>query len=113
MVAAAIDTLRKLASDPSAPLSVDDYYLTALLYAEPASLRNPGEATRLAESLVQQTHHGKPMYLLELAHAYYAQGRLADTKAAAEQGLALLAPVPAGRPTPEIRKNLEQLLAIE
>jgi hypothetical protein len=53
------------------------------------------------------THEKTPFRLLTLAQAFRAAGQIDKGKAAANQGLELLPPLPPGKIKPSIRKMLE------
>ena len=77
------------------------------LFAEPRSLKEPQLALSCAERAVKLSRRKLPSRLLTLAQAYRATGQAEKSRAAAEEGLALL---PAPQPDsdkPRIRKLLE------
>jgi hypothetical protein len=80
-----------------------------LLYAEPASLKDPRLAVSCAERAVALTHRRMPSRLLTLAQAYRAAGQIEKSRAAAREGLALLPAPQPGSVKPRIRKLLEAL----
>ncbi|MGA7217645.1 MAG: protein kinase [Candidatus Sulfotelmatobacter sp.] len=103
----ALTLLRSAAANENASPMVLDLVVEAFLHAEPKSLRDPQFAVACAERGVTLTHRKTPAWLLSLAQAYRAAGRLEKAQGAAKEGLALLPPASAGLPKPRIRKLLE------
>jgi hypothetical protein len=102
-----IAALRELATkDQAAPrilLQAADAFLTV----EPASLQDPAFALACAKRAVALNHRQSPSELFILAEAYRAAGQIDQSRAAAEEGLALLAPLEPGSVKPNSRKLLE------
>jgi tetratricopeptide (TPR) repeat protein len=102
-----IASLRELATkDQAAPrilLQAADAFLTV----EPASLRDPAFALDCAERAEALNHRQSPSGLLILAEADRAAGQIDKSRAAAEEGLALLPLPQPGSVMPNIRKLLE------
>jgi eukaryotic-like serine/threonine-protein kinase len=102
-----IAALRELATkDQAAPrilLQAADAFLTI----EPASLRDPAFALACAERAVALNRRQSPSELLILAEADRAARQIDQSRAAAEEGLALLSPLEPGSVKPNIRKLLE------
>lgn len=83
--------LLQAANGPKAAAGDIAAAVEAELNAEPASVRDPSVALRLAEQGVETTHHREATYLLLLAKAYHATGDIDHAAQSATQGLALLA----------------------
>jgi hypothetical protein len=107
ILAAGIATLREMAAKDQAAPEILNQAADAFLNAEPASLRNPSFALACAERAVALNHRQRPSELLILAQAYRAAGQIDRSRAAAEEGLALLPPLELGSVKPNIRKLLE------
>ena len=99
--------LRTSAQKENSSIPTLDHAASALLSVQPARLRDPRLSRQLAEQLVTLTHHRKPSFLLLLAQASQAAGRLELAQAAAREGLSLLAPSLPGAVKPRLRKLLE------
>ena len=99
--------LRVLAGKDHASATVLDQTADAFLRVEPAALKDPRFAVACAEREVAMTHEKTPFRLLTLAQAFRAAGQIDKGKAAANQGLELLPPLPPGKIKPSIRKMLE------
>jgi hypothetical protein len=84
-----------------------DQAADAFLTVEPASLRDPAFALACAERAVALNHRQSPSELFILAEDYRAAGQIDQSRAAAEEGLALLSPLGPGSVKPNIRKLLE------
>jgi tetratricopeptide (TPR) repeat protein len=82
----------------------------AELNAEPASIRDPAVAVRLAAQGVEMTHHREATYLLLLAKAYRVTGDTNRASQAATEGLALLPPIQPGIAVSRLRVLLTQQL---
>ncbi len=80
------------------------------IQVKPASLRNPQRALYYAEHAVALSHRRNPAFLLTLAKAYRATRQVEKGHFAAEEGLALLAPVSPGAPVPALRRQLQTQL---
>ncbi len=102
-----IAALRELATTDHAAPRILNQAADAFLTAEPASLRDPAFALACAERAVALNHRQSPSQLLILAEAYRATGQIDQSRAAAEEGLALLSPLDPGSVKPNIRKLLE------
>jgi tetratricopeptide (TPR) repeat protein len=100
-------SLRELASKPEAAPRILNQAADAFLTVEPASLRDPAFALACAERAVALNHRQSPSGLLILAEAYRAAGQIDQSRAAAEEGLALLQPLQPESVKPNIRKLLE------
>lgn len=87
-----LNLLLKAAQGPKAAAGDIAAAVEAESNAEPASVRDPVVALRLAERGVEITHDRDAAYLLLLAKAYRATGDSDDAAQSAKQGLALLAP---------------------
>jgi hypothetical protein len=107
ILAAGIATLREMAAKDQAAPEILNQAADAFLNAEPASLRNPSFALACAERAVALNHRQSPSELLILAQAYRAAGQIDRSRAATEEGLALLPPLELGSVKPNIRKLLE------
>jgi eukaryotic-like serine/threonine-protein kinase len=102
-----IAALRELATRDQAAPRILIQTADAFLTVEPASLRDPAFALECAERSVALNHRQSPSELLILAEAYRAVGQIDQSRAAAEEGLALLSPLEPGSVKPDIRKLLE------
>jgi tetratricopeptide (TPR) repeat protein len=103
----ALAVLKNFADQNQASPMVLDLAVSAMLEVEPSSLRNPKLALAWAERGVALTHGKDAEWMLLLCRAYRASDRSAESKKAAEQGLALLPPTQPGDPKSRIRKLLE------
>ena len=106
---AALTLLRHNAVADKAAASDIDLAVSADLIAQPAALRNPALAVRLAETGAALTHGRAPGFLLLLASAYRANGQIAQATQVAQDGLTLLPAQRPGRPRCRLRKLLENL----
>ena len=88
--------LLKAAEGPQAGAGDIASAVEAELNAEPASVRDPVVALRLAEKGVEITHNRDAVYLQLLAKAYRANGDTDHASQSATQGLALLPPAKPG-----------------
>jgi tetratricopeptide (TPR) repeat protein len=105
--AKALAELRRLAvKDEAAPLLLDQA-ATAFVTAEPAALRDPRFAVLCAERENAIGQGPTPAAWWTLARAYRAAGRIANARAAANRGLALLPAPQPGSVKPRLRKLLE------
>ena len=104
---AGIAALREMATKDQAAPRILDQAADAFLTVEPASLRDPAFALACAERAVALNRRQSPSELLILAKAYRATGQINQSRAAAEEGLALLSPFEPGSVKPNIRKLLE------
>ena len=104
---AALAVLTSFASQDNASSSILDLCVSALLSAEPASLRDPYAAVLFAERGVALSRHKDPGLLLSLSRAYRASGQPEKSREAAREGLALLPFQRSGGAKPNIRKLLE------
>ena len=102
-----IAALREMATKDQAAPRILDQAADAFLTAEPASLRDPAFALACARRAVVLNRRQSPSELLILAEAYRAAGQIDKSRAAAEEGLALLSPLEPGSIKPNIRKLLE------
>jgi eukaryotic-like serine/threonine-protein kinase len=102
-----IATLRELATKDQAAPRILNQAADAFLTVEPASLRDPAFAVACAEHSIALSHRQSPAELLVLAQAYRATGQIEKSRAAAQEGLALLSPLEPGSVKPNIRKLLE------
>ena len=89
-----------------------DRAVTALLNAEPTSLRDPKLAVAWSERGVALTHRKVATWMLSLAQSYRASGQADKARATAKEGLALLpnqqpGDPKSGEPKSWIRKLLE------
>jgi tetratricopeptide (TPR) repeat protein len=109
LVKKGLATLKGMASKNQVSPDILDSAAQDLLYAEPASLKDPRLAVSCAERAVALTHRRMPSRLLTLAQAYRAAGQIDKSRAAAQEGLALLPPPQPGSVKPRIRKLLEIL----
>jgi len=82
-------------------------YIAALLSDPPSLLRDQQFAVARAERAVALTHRKDTESLLWLAQVYRTTGQAGKSRAAANEGLALLPPVQPGRAKPNMRKLLE------
>ena len=99
--------LKEVAEKPQAAPMVLDQAANAFLTAAPALLRNPPWALAWAEREVAITHRTMPSGMLTLAQAYRGTGQIEKARAAANEGLALLPPLPPGSVKSNLRKELE------
>jgi tetratricopeptide (TPR) repeat protein len=107
LVKQGINGMKELAGKQQASALTLDMTASDLLMVEPKSLRDAQFAVTCAERAVTLSHHQIPSMLLTLAQAYRAAGQMDKSRAAANEGLALL---PAARPEsvkPRVRKLLE------
>ena len=102
-----IATLRELATKEQAAPRILLQAADAFLTVEPASLRDPAFALACAKRAVALNRRQSPSELLILAQAYRVRGQIDQSRAAAEEGLALLSPLEPGSVKPNIRKLLE------
>jgi tetratricopeptide (TPR) repeat protein len=79
----------------------------AFLKVEPASLGDPAFAVQCAERGATLSHRKTPSWLLLLSQAYGANNQLDQSRATANEGLALLPPLRPGDPKSRVRKLLE------
>jgi hypothetical protein len=100
--------LKNAAGNEKASPMLLNLVVRAFLQAEPASLRDPQFALASAERGVTLTHRKTPAWLLSLAQAYRAAGRVQQSRAAANEGLAHLPAVQPGMAKSRIRKLLER-----
>jgi tetratricopeptide (TPR) repeat protein len=105
---AALMALRSAAGNDQASSMVLDLIVSAFLQVEPASLGDPPFALAYAEHGVTLTHRKAPAWLLSLAQAYRVAGQVQQSRATANEGLALLPAVQAGAAKSRIRKLLER-----
>ncbi len=102
-----VAALRELATKEQAAPRILLQAADAFLTVEPAALRDPAFALACAERSVALNRRQSPSELLILAEAYRATGQIDQSRAAAEDGLALLSPLELGSVKPNIRKLLE------
>ncbi len=107
MAAENLASLCKIAAAKEASIPILDNATEAQLTVRPARLRDPGLAVSFAERMVVQTHRRKPIFLLCLAQAYHAAGRIEKARGTAREGLALLPPLRPGSSRPRLRILLE------
>jgi tetratricopeptide (TPR) repeat protein len=100
-------TLKSLASDPNAAPMVLDDAANDFLLVEPASLRDPQFALACVQRELAVSHGKTPQMMLTAARAYRAANQLDRSRAAAQQGLALLPAQEPGTPKPRLRRLLE------
>ena len=79
-----------LARDPDL-ISAANNLAWVLATSSDASLRDPAEAIRLAETVVRETEPGDPGYLDTLAVSYAAAGRFGDARRTAQRAAELAA----------------------
>ncbi|WP_306601857.1 serine/threonine-protein kinase [Geothrix sp. 21YS21S-2] len=108
--ASGIAVLKARAQEKDAAIPTLDHATSALLSVRPEHLRNPGLAVQFAQRLVAISRRRKPDFMLSLAEAYHAQGRLDLARSTAKEGLALLPPVQPGAVRSRLRKLLEREL---
>jgi hypothetical protein len=106
-VRAALAELKTDAARDKASPMVLDLVVTASLRVEPSSLREPAYALAQAKRGADLTHHKSPDWLLSLSEAYQADGKQAEARATAEEGLALLPPAGSDGETSRLRKLLQ------
>ena len=106
-VRAALAELKTDAARDKASPMVLDLVVTAFLRVEPSSLREPAYALAQAKRGGDLTHHKSPDWLLSLSEAYQADGKQAEARATAEEGLALLPPAGSDGETSRLRKLLQ------
>jgi tetratricopeptide (TPR) repeat protein len=105
--ARSLATLKDLAGkDRSSPMILEQA-TAAFLHVEPAELRDPHAALASAERGAALSLRKTPYWLLLLAEAYRANGQVDQSRAAAQEGLALLPLVQPGAVKSRIRKLLE------
>jgi tetratricopeptide (TPR) repeat protein/tRNA A-37 threonylcarbamoyl transferase component Bud32 len=80
------------------------------MQVKPDTLRNSQRALSYAQRAAGLSHRKKPSILLTLAKAYRATGQREKSRAAAQEGLALLPSYSPGAAKPAIRKQLEAQL---
>ncbi len=107
---AAIAVLQRIAMKSNASPRNLDLSVSAMLRAEPASLRNRQQIIAMAERGVALTHRKRAYFLLELAQALQADGQPKQADAIAREGIALLDPPRPGDPPTRIRKLLLAVL---
>jgi tetratricopeptide (TPR) repeat protein/predicted Ser/Thr protein kinase len=107
LVKKGLATLRGMVSKSQVSPDILDDAAQDLLFAEPASFKDPRLAVSCAERAVALTHRRMPSRLLTLAQAYRAAGQMEKSRAAAQEGLALLPAAQPGSVKPRIRKLLE------
>lgn len=107
MAASGITSLRACALPYDSSIPTLDHATSALLMVLPAKLRNPALAIQFGERLVTMSHRRRPTFLLSLAQAYHAAGRLEEARAVAREGLGLLPPLRPGATRPRLRVLLE------
>lgn len=88
----ALAELKKDAGGDGASSMILDLVVTTFLQVEPTTLRDPAFALSQAKRGVELTHHKAPGWLLSLAEAYAAAGKVQEARLAAEEGLNLLPP---------------------
>jgi len=99
--------LRSFAIKDHASVRMIGLYIAALLSDPPSLLRDQQFAVARAERAVALTHRKDTESLLWLAQVYRTTGQAGKSRAAANEGLALLPPVQPGRAKPNMRKLLE------
>jgi tetratricopeptide (TPR) repeat protein len=104
---AGLSVIRSIAEKDKASSMVLDRAVTALLNAEPTSLRDPKLAVTWSERGVALTHRKVATWMLSLAQSYRASGQSDKARATAKEGLALLPNQQPGDPKSWIRKLLE------
>ncbi len=109
---AGLSVLRSIVEKDKASSMVLDRAVTALLNAEPTSLRDPKLAVAWSERGVALTHRKVATWMLSLAQSYRASGQADKARATAKEGLALLpnqqpGDPKSGEPKSWIRKLLE------
>ena len=109
LVKAGLASLKAIASRNQGSPDILDDAAQDFLFAEPASLKDPQLAVSCSERAVALTHRRMPSRLLTLAQAYRAAGQIEKSRAAANEGLALLPAPREGSTKPRIRKLLEIL----
>jgi serine/threonine protein kinase len=100
-----IAELSKQASAPNASMDVLELAVSASLRVLPTSLRNSQSTVQFAERLVTLDHRRTPGYLALLSQAYDQSGQLEKAKAAATEGLALIA-----QPAPGVQATRTKLI---
>ncbi|HYW44416.1 MAG TPA: protein kinase [Bryobacteraceae bacterium] len=93
------------AKTPLAPLL--SAYLSIVLNPQLAEFYKGEDTISLARRAVEMSHGSEPQCLHLLAQAYDRGGNPAEALATVKKAIAMLPAVPAGRPEPEIRKELE------
>ena len=104
---AGLSVLRSIAEKDKASSMVLDRAVTALLNAEPTSLRDPKLAVTWSERGAALTHRKVATWMLSLAQSYRASGQADKSRTTAKEGLALLPNQQPGDPKSWIRKLLE------
>ena len=100
-----LSIMRALAERPGAGAGEKNDYATWLLTCEPASLRAPATALRLAREAVAADRN--PMFLDTLALALHATGNTAAAIDTGKAALALVPAAPAGAPATGLRAEIE------
>lgn len=104
---AALSSIKELSLKNHSSRQTLDQAADALLHPEPASLQDPQFALSCVLQEIASSHAKEPSMLLTLAEAYRATGQIDKGRAAAREGLALLAPLQPGGAKPRLRKLLE------
>jgi len=103
----ALTKLKSLGQEPQASGKMLSDVSEAFRIAEPETLRDLAFAVQCARRAAEAAAGKSPMRQFELAQAYRAAGQIDKSRAAAGEGLALLAPFQPGSPKPRLRKLLE------
>jgi tetratricopeptide (TPR) repeat protein len=103
----ALVVLKQFAMKDQASSRDIELAVSAILIAQPTSLRDPQLAVAWAERGVILSHRKAPDCLLYLAQAYHAAGQSEKASEVAKEGLALLPPAQTREPESRIHKLLE------
>lgn len=106
-VRTALAELKNDAAHDNASPMILNLVVIAFLQAEPVSVRDPGYALAQAKRGADLTHHKSPGWLLLLAEAYHADGKLSEAHATAQEGLSLLPPTKSDSDHSRLRRLLQ------
>jgi len=109
VAAKGIAAMKELAKEQSASVMTLDQTASDFAHMEPVSLRDPQFAVSCAERAAAMSRRRRAPLLLTLAQAYGAAGQQDESRATANEALALLPPLPPGA----AKGNLRRLLEIE
>jgi non-specific serine/threonine protein kinase/serine/threonine-protein kinase len=111
MTAQGLSLMRSLAARPDATPDDLSQFALSFLTCQPADLREPATALRLALASVSKSGGTDSDNLDILAQAYFASGDRPHAIETEERALRLLAPPPPGQPDPPSRRKIVSRLA--